>query len=145
MDNTDKPKIFQTVMLARVIPGDTHEEAVEELRRLLGIIGADAETAGDKEMVSFVDECWMPNDCPNSEYPVLWAHEVTGADLIRAHMCRLADGPMSMHRLKYAEVRKGEPALGMWEADIDDSAALAAEQVLPIAYGGRQPTPKAPQ
>lgn len=137
-------KPYQTVMLACVIPGDTHEEAVEELRRLLGIIGADAETAGDKEMVSFVDECWMPNDCPNSEYPVLWAHEVTAADLIRAHMHKEVGGPMSGHRLKYAEVHSDEPALSLWEQEIDNSAAHAAEQMVK-AYDMQRPTPKAPQ
>lgn len=144
MDNTDNLKPAQTVLLACVIREDTHDKAVEELRRLLDVIFTNARAAKDEQMVSFVDECWLPNDCDNSEWPVIWAHEVTAADLIRAQMQKAAPTSMSEQARKYAKVRKGEPALSMWEDDIEDSAACAAEQVLPIAYGVRMPGPRNP-
>lgn len=124
---------YQTIMLACVVPGDTHEDAVRALQRLLGEVMAHAQSVGNAELVSLVDECWMPNDCPNSEWPVLFAHSVTAADLVRAEMQRINEMPMRDAVSVHEEVRRCEPALELWEDDIHNSAREAAKHVCDAA------------
>lgn len=136
MNNTDNLKPAQTVMLACVIREDTHEAAVKELQRLLGIISADAEKSGDRDIVSLVDECWMPNDCPNSEWPVVWAHEVTAPDLIRAEMFRQDDkkSPMPEQKRKYDICHTWDPGLSLFRGTITEASEMAAEGILSSSY-----------
>lgn len=125
----------QTVTLACVIPAATHEEAVAKLRDMLDAIAEQAEQTNNDDVVSLVDECWLPNDCPNSEYHMLWAHEVTAADLIRAQMQRLAPVSMAEQVRKYAEVSKDEPILSMWLDEVYEGAERCAEAVIAASKG----------
>jgi hypothetical protein len=131
-----------TILVAFVVPGVAREHAC---LRLQDILARTYEWAGDKEdneVQLCIDEAWFPNDeCvnPHSSERAIWQRDVTAQDLIRAEMHKvMPDAPAFLDR-NYAKVRQGEPALMLWEDDIEDSAHAAAEQVVSAAYGMRPP------
>jgi hypothetical protein len=142
-DNLDAmPMSNHTILVAFVVPGVAREHAC---LRLQDILARTYEWAGDKEdneVQLCIDEAWFPNDeCvnPHSSERAIWQRDVTAQDLIRAEMHKvMPDAPAFLDR-NYAKVRQGEPALMLWEDDIEDSAHAAAEQVVSAAYGMRPP------
>lgn len=143
-DNNQPPATEHnhTILVAFVVPGVAREHAC---LRLQDILARTYEWAGDKEdneVQLCIDEAWFPNDeCvnPHSSERAIWQRDVTAQDLIRAEMHRvMPDAPAFLDR-NYAKVRQGEPALMLWEDDIEDSAHAAAEQVVSAAYGMRPP------
>lgn len=92
------PVPAQTVTLNCVIPADTHHDAVGRLRDMLNIIAEYAEQSDNADVVSLVDECYLPNDCPDSGWNMCWLHRVSIEDLLVAQMHSLnkQTDPMNM-------------------------------------------------
>lgn len=126
---------YQTVMLACVVESDTHKGAVEKLQRLLGEIAEYAESTGNTELSSLMDECWLPNDCPNSEWRVKFTQDVDAADLIRAAMFRAyrqagkSVMPMTEIMRQYGDVHMYDPGLSLWRESITEAAETCAKHV----------------
>ena len=131
-----------TILVAFVIPGVERDHACFRMRDVLDRMYQHAGDKEDNEIQMCIDEAWFPNDeCVNPHSPerVIWQRDVTAQDLIRAEMHKIAPTDPTEYDRKYAEVRQGEPALMLWEDDIEDSARAAAEQVVSAAYGMRPP------
>ena len=132
-----------TILVAFVIPGVERDHACFRMRDVLDRMYQHAGDKEDNEIQMCIDEAWFPNDvCVNPHSPerVIWQRDVTAQDLIRAEMHKVFPTDPTDYDRKYAEVRQGEPALMLWEDDIEDSAHAAAEQVATVAYGLRLPS-----
>lgn len=135
------PESNHTILVAFVIPGVDREHACFRMRDVLDRMYQHAGDKEDNEIQLCIDEAWFPNDAcvnPHSSERVIWQRDVTAQDLIRAEMQKIAPTDPTEHDRTYAIVRQGEPALTLWEDDVEDSAHAAAEAVLSTGSGLRE-------